>query len=70
MREVSVGTLTVALSDERLNQLQELARRLGVAPEDLIRLSVEELLARPAEDFARVADYLIKKNADLYRRLA
>ncbi len=65
-----MATFTIALSDDRLTQLKELATHFGVAPEDLVRLSIEELLARPAEDFAQVVDYVIKKNADLYRRLA
>jgi hypothetical protein len=31
---------------------------------------VEELLERPEEDFRRALDYLLEKNAELYRRLA
>ncbi len=65
-----MATVTIALTDERLAQLRELAARLGVAPEDLVRLSVDELLGRPAEDFAAAADYVLKKNAELYKRLA
>jgi len=35
-----------------------------------VRVSIEELLVRPDEEFEKAADYLLKKNAELYRRLA
>ena len=43
---------------------------MGVSVEDVARMSIEELLAQPEEDFGRAADYVLKKNAELYRRLA
>ncbi len=64
-----MSAITIALSEDRLLKLQEIAARLGVKPEDLVRVSIEELLARPDEEFERAADYLLKKNAELYRRL-
>ena len=63
-------TITIGLPDERALRLREMAARLGVSPEDLVRVSVEELLARPDEEFERAVHYVLKKNADLYRRLA
>jgi len=62
--------ITIALPDERLQKLQEIAVRLQVAPEELVRVSVEELLTRPEEDFRRALDYVLNKNAELYRRFA
>jgi len=41
-----------------------------VQAEDLVRLRIDELLGRPDEAFERITDYLLKKNAELYRRLA
>jgi hypothetical protein len=41
-----------------------------VRPEDLVRISVEELLAKPDEAFKKATDYVLKKNRDLYDRLA
>jgi len=61
---------TLTLREDRLLKLREMAERLGVPPEDLVRISVEELLKRPDEAFGSAADYVLKKNADLYRRLA
>ena len=65
-----MSSITVDLPEEHLSRLREIATRLGVAPEDLARMSIEELLARPEESFERAADYVLKKNAELYRRLA
>jgi len=62
--------ITVPLSDERLEQLREIARRVGVAPEELARAGLEDWLRQPHEDFVQGARYVLQKNAELYRRLA
>jgi antitoxin FitA len=63
-------TITIGLTDDRALRLKEMAARLGVSPEELVRVSIDELLARPDEEFERAVDYVLKKNAELYRRLA
>lgn len=63
-------TITISLPDDRLQKLKEIAMRLNIAPEELVRISIEELLTRPEEEFRRVLDYVLSKNAELYRRLA
>jgi predicted transcriptional regulator len=63
-------TITIPLSDDRMRRLKELAEEAGLTPEEMIRASLEEWLSRPKEDFARAADYVLRKNAELYRRLA
>jgi hypothetical protein len=65
-----MSSITITLPDGRWQKLQEKAAHLHVAPEELVRASVEDLLERPEEDFQRALDYLLKKNAELYRRLA
>ena len=65
-----MSTITIAIPDERMLQLQEAAARLGVSPEDLVRVSVEELLAQPDDKFEQAVNYVLEKNAELYRRLA
>jgi hypothetical protein len=65
-----VTTLTINLSADRYQQLQAIAARFNIAPEDLVRVGVEELLSRPDDTFKRLADHVLKKNAELYRRLA
>ena len=63
-------TITIGLSEDRALRLKDLAARLGVSAEDLVRVSVDELLARPDEEFEAAVDYVLKKNAELYDRLA
>jgi antitoxin FitA len=68
--EVCMNAITITLSDDRLAQLQEMATRFQVSPEELVRVGVEELLAQPDDVFQRVVAAVLKKNAELYRRLA
>jgi len=63
-------SITITLTEDRLARLREIAARLKVAPEDLARVSIEELVTRPDETFKRSAEYVLQKNSDLYRRLA
>ena len=63
-------TITVSLPDDRLQKLKEVALRFQIAPEELVRVSIEDLLARPEEEFRRALEYILIKNAELYRRLA
>ena len=63
-------TITIALPDDRMVKLKEMASRFGVVPEELVRGSIEELLSRPEADFERAVDYVLAKNAALYQRLA
>ncbi len=65
-----MATLNVNLSEETWKLLQEKASRYNVSPEDLVRASLEELLSRQDEQFQQVVDYVVGKNAELYRRLA
>jgi hypothetical protein len=63
-------TITITLSDERLLKLKETAARMKISPEELVQVSIEELLAQPEEAFRRAVEYVLNKNTELYRRLA
>ena len=65
-----MSTLTITLSEDRLIRLQEIASRFNVRAEDLARVGIEELLRQPDETFKQAAEYILSKNAELYRRLA
>ncbi|MBD0370483.1 MAG: DNA-binding protein [Pyrinomonadaceae bacterium] len=65
-----MSSITINLTDEHLKRLREIAARLGIPPEEPARVGIEELIAQPDEKFNSAADYVLKKNADLYRRLA
>ena len=63
-------TLTVDISDDRFLKLKEVAKGLLLTPEELVTASIEDLLARPEEDFEQAVNHVLKKNTELYRRLA
>lgn len=63
-------TITIELPKERLQKLQEMALRFGVSTEELVRVSVEDMLTQPEEQFRNAAQYVLKKNSELYKRLA
>ena len=62
--------IAVDLSPSQADRLQDRAKSLGVAPEDLARAAVADLLANPDDDFRAAAEAVLEKNAELYRRLA
>lgn len=64
-----MSNMTISLPEESMSKLKEMAVELGTTPEELVRASVEDLLGRP-EEFEKAADYVLKKNEELYRRLA
>ena len=63
-------TITIELPRERLQKLQEMALKFGVSMEELVRVSVEDMLTQPEEQFRKAAQYVLKKNSELYKRLA
>jgi predicted transcriptional regulator len=65
-----MSSITVTVSDDRMAKLKELAGRFSISLEDLVRVSIDELLARPDEVFEKAAEYVLNKNSELYRRLA
>ena len=61
---------TIDLSPAQAERLRKEAERLGLAPEELARAAITDLLATPDDEFARAADRVLRKNEELYRRLA
>jgi hypothetical protein len=62
--------LSIDLSAAQAEQLRLEAERLGLTAEDLARAAIVDLLAGTGEDFATAAERILKKNEELYRRLA
>jgi len=62
--------ISLILDDEQSARLEELARDLGVDASELAKAAVNDLLARPADDFDRAARFVLEKNRELYRRLS
>ena len=65
-----VTTITIQVPSDRVFKLKEMADRLQVTPEQLVRANVEDLLAQPDQDVQSALSYVLEKNAELYRRLA
>ena len=63
-------TITIPISEERLEQLTNLAQKAGVAPEELLVRQVESLLNSEDYQFLNAANYILQKNKELYKRLA
>ena len=64
-----MSTLTFTVTEEKAEQLANAASELGVSVEDLLRQITENFLTSQ-EDFQTAAEYVLKKNSELYRRLA
>jgi hypothetical protein len=62
--------LSIDLSAAQAEQLRVEAERLGLTAEELARAAIVDLLGGTGEDFAAAAERILKKNEELYRRLA
>lgn len=62
--------LTIDLPPAQAERLRQEAARLGLAPEDLARAAIADLLAVPGDDFQAATERVLRKNEELYRRLA
>ncbi len=63
-------TIVFDLPQAQADKLRQEAERMGIAPSELARAAVNDLLSAPADDFQRAAERVLQKNAELYRRLA
>ena len=62
--------LSIDLSPAQAERLRLEAKRLGLTPEALARAAIADLLGTTDGDFKAAADRVLKKNEELYRRLA
>jgi predicted transcriptional regulator len=67
-----MDTLTITLPEPEAQRLRALADRLGTSPEEFAAAAVRQRLdeAQQAEEFDRLAERVVQKNTELYRRLA
>ena len=63
-------TITLELPDEKAEQLSETARQMNMTLEQLITTSVDERLSERKKYVSQAITRIIKKNEELYRRLA
>ena len=62
--------ISVDLSPEQEAALLESAKRLNVVPEALAGAAIRDFLVQQEADFQAAADRVLRKNKELYRRLA
>ncbi len=65
-----MASITVNIPDEQIQKLKQLAQYFQVSPEELLRANIEDWLACPKNEFTEAANYVLKKNHELYHRLA
>jgi hypothetical protein len=56
-------SIALQLDEHQSQRLEERARELNVDPRELAKAAVNDLLSRPADDFERAAQFVLKKNA-------
>jgi hypothetical protein len=62
--------VTVELTPEQTEHIKKVAERLQVTPDELITAGVADFLGLPDVEFQRVSEYVLRKNRELYQRLA
>jgi glutamyl-tRNA reductase len=62
-------TLEIQVPDDVASKIERAAEEKGVSLDELVRLSLEEKLARD-EQFEDAARLVLAKNAELYERLS
>ena len=63
-------SMSIDLDDEQSQRLEQRARELGVDAKELARAALNDLLMRRDSEFDRIADLVLEKNRELYRRLS
>jgi predicted transcriptional regulator len=65
-----MATFTISLSDEEMRRLETLGKRESLLVEQIVRLAIHDLIGQPDDAFHATAKRVLKKNAELYRRLS
>ena len=60
-----MNTITIAISDERLLKLQQVAAQMNVSIEELVLMSIESSIAQGAVSSPNTAQDILKENAEI-----
>ena len=63
-------SITISLPDDKLQKIKQLALELGISPEEFLQLSITDWLDSSSKDFVKASQYVLDKNAELYKRLS
>ncbi|MFM5891228.1 MAG: DNA-binding protein [Dolichospermum sp.] len=67
---IAMTSITIDLSDSQFQKLEDLAKAHQIPLEILLKSSFENWLNSQTTEFINAADYVLNKNAELYKRLA
>ncbi len=62
--------LVISIPDDTFVKLQAIAAKFQLTPEELVFVGIKDLLEQPEIEFTRLMQYVLSKNAELYRKLA
>jgi len=62
--------IVIQLPTEQADRLAALAKSLNTTVEDLTKAKLCAMVEKPEEEFQQALRYVLKKNAELYQRLA
>jgi len=65
-----INSLTIQIPDEKLQQLQQLAKEKGITTEEIIETKINEWLTHNSQELSEGSNYVVNKNAQLYKHLA
>lgn len=65
-----MAILTISITEDHMQLLRERAVRYSVRLEDLVRIGIEDIMSRPEKEFSEALQFVLHKNAEIYRRLA
>ncbi len=63
-------TMTLQIDDAKAEALRRMAQRVGLEAEQLLTVTVDDLIGQPDADFDEAVRRVLAKNQDLYQRLA
>ena len=63
-------TITINIDEDKKKKLQQKADNFGLKIEDLINMTLDEILSEDESDLENKINYIFKKNDKLYENLA
>ena len=65
-----MATITISIEDKQIQELRKKAEMHGLQLEELIIASIRDLISQPDNEFTEALKRVLKKNKELYKRLA
>ena len=62
--------LVIQMPDDTFVRLEQIALNFRLTPEELVFVSIQDLLEQSENEHQRIVKYVLAKNTELYSRLA